>query len=179
MPATLTTHDPDSALTENQAADFLGVSVRTLQAWRVRGGGPRYLKIGRSVRYQRRELVAFQKAHTVSSTTGISGAAPRRCCRGYSNAALAAPECRSRVAIAAAGVSFARHITTPWRAPTTGPIICTRLSRRSCQGCASTWSIRARAIRHFLKTYHEERQAACGERGGSHTPITAAARRGH
>jgi predicted DNA-binding transcriptional regulator AlpA len=61
--------DPDAALNENQAAEFLGLSVRTLQAWRVRGGGPRYTKIGRSVRYQRRELVAFQQSHTVSSTT--------------------------------------------------------------------------------------------------------------
>ena len=61
--------DPDAALNEIQAAQFLGVSVRTLQAWRVRGGGPRYCKIGRAVRYQRRELVSFQETHTVGSTT--------------------------------------------------------------------------------------------------------------
>jgi hypothetical protein len=60
--------DLDAALNENQAAQFLGVSVRTLQAWRVRGGGPRYCKIGRAVRYQRRELVSFQQVHTVGST---------------------------------------------------------------------------------------------------------------
>jgi hypothetical protein len=61
--------DPDYAINENQAAEFLGVSVRTLQAWRVRGGGPPYVKIGRAVRYQRRTLVNFQEQHTVSSTT--------------------------------------------------------------------------------------------------------------
>jgi hypothetical protein len=61
--------DPDAAFNEIQAAQFLGVSVRTLQAWRVRGGGPRYCKIGRAVRYQRGELVSFQQAHTVSSTS--------------------------------------------------------------------------------------------------------------
>jgi hypothetical protein len=61
--------DLDAALNENQAAEFLGVSVRTLQAWRVRGGGPPYVKIGRAVRYQRRVLVAFQQTHTVTSTT--------------------------------------------------------------------------------------------------------------
>ncbi len=60
--------DPDAALNEGQAAEFLGVSVRTLQAWRVRGGGPVYVKLGRAVRYQRRVLVAFQQEHTVTST---------------------------------------------------------------------------------------------------------------
>jgi predicted DNA-binding transcriptional regulator AlpA len=67
--ATSISADVDAALNENQAAEFLGLSTRTLQAWRVRGCGPRYVKIGRSVRYQRRELVAFQQSHTVSSTT--------------------------------------------------------------------------------------------------------------
>lgn len=67
--ATSIAGDLDAALNENQAGEYLGVSVRTLQAWRVRGGGPRYVKIGRAVRYQRRELVAFQQSHTVSSTT--------------------------------------------------------------------------------------------------------------
>jgi hypothetical protein len=61
--------DPDAAVNENTAAEFLGVSVRTLEAWRVRGGGPPYVKIGRAVRYQRRALVSYQQEHTVSSTT--------------------------------------------------------------------------------------------------------------
>src|SRR5262245_38424398 len=56
---TITESDPDAALKENQAAKLLGVSPRTLQAWRLRGGGPPYLKIGRAVRYQRKVLVAF------------------------------------------------------------------------------------------------------------------------
>jgi hypothetical protein len=64
--------DLDAALNENQAAEFLGVSVRTLQAWRVRGGGPPYVKIGRAVRYQRRALVLFQEQHTVTSTSEAS-----------------------------------------------------------------------------------------------------------
>jgi predicted DNA-binding transcriptional regulator AlpA len=71
MLSTLIAHDPDSALTENQAAEFLGLSVRTLQAWRVRGGGPRYAKLGRAVRYRRSELVSFQQAHTVGSTSEV------------------------------------------------------------------------------------------------------------
>jgi hypothetical protein len=69
MQLTSVAADPDAALNENQAADFLGVSVRTLQAWRVRGGGPKFCKLGRAVRYQRRELISFQETHTVGSTT--------------------------------------------------------------------------------------------------------------
>ena len=70
-------NDFDAALTENKAAELLGVSVRTLQAWRFRGGGPRYCKIGRAVRYLRRELVSFQQTHTIGSTaeTDARGAA--------------------------------------------------------------------------------------------------------
>jgi hypothetical protein len=69
MQSTSLAHDLDAALNESQAAEFLAVSVRTLQAWRVRGGGPPYVKIGRSVRYQRRALVSYQQDHTVHSTT--------------------------------------------------------------------------------------------------------------
>jgi len=64
--------DLDAAVDEKKAADFLGLSPRTLQAWRVRGGGPRYAKIGKAVRYRKRELVAFQEAHTVSSTSEVA-----------------------------------------------------------------------------------------------------------
>jgi hypothetical protein len=78
MHSTLVATDPDAALTENTAAEFLGLSVRTLQAWRVRGGGPPYVKIGRAVRYQRRALLKFQEEHTVSSTTEADMAKPGR-----------------------------------------------------------------------------------------------------
>jgi predicted DNA-binding transcriptional regulator AlpA len=65
--------DPDAALNEFQAAEFLGLSVRTLQAWRVSGDGPSYVKMGRAVRYQRRALVTFQQKHTVSSIETEAG----------------------------------------------------------------------------------------------------------
>lgn len=35
-----------------QAATFLGVSVATLATWRVRRCGPRFARVGRSVRYE-------------------------------------------------------------------------------------------------------------------------------
>jgi hypothetical protein len=43
------------------------VTVRTLQSWRVSGIGPPYVKVSRTVRYQRRALVAFMEERTVSS----------------------------------------------------------------------------------------------------------------
>jgi predicted DNA-binding transcriptional regulator AlpA len=59
----------DQLLNEVEAADFLGYTIRALQNWRVRGGGPRFVKVSaRSVRYQRRDLLDWIKAHTVSST---------------------------------------------------------------------------------------------------------------
>ena len=40
-------------LTESEAADLICYSRRALQNWRVRGGGPKYVKVSsRSVRYQ-------------------------------------------------------------------------------------------------------------------------------
>jgi len=55
-------------MTEIDAALFLGLSVRTLQQWRVSGGGPRYTKLGRAVRYSPSDINAFvnagARAHT-------------------------------------------------------------------------------------------------------------------
>ena len=72
---TAISRDPDSLLTEVQAAEFLALSVRTLQSWRLRGGGPRYVKCGRACRYRRRDLLEWMEANTVSHTSE-TGAAP-------------------------------------------------------------------------------------------------------
>ncbi len=50
-PAAATAVPINSLRTEKQEAARLGFSVRTLQQWRLRGGGPPYLKIGSAVRY--------------------------------------------------------------------------------------------------------------------------------
>ena len=59
----------DRLLTETQAADFLSVTIRALQAWRQRGGGPRFAKIGRLVRYRMADLTAWLDANTRSHTS--------------------------------------------------------------------------------------------------------------
>ena len=51
--------EPQSLMTERQASAYLAVAVKTLQGWRWRGEGPRFLKLGRAVRYRRAELEAF------------------------------------------------------------------------------------------------------------------------
>lgn len=61
--------DPDVLLTEQQTAILLGVSVRGLQGWRLRGGGPQYVKCGRLVRYRRCDLLHWMDARTVCNTS--------------------------------------------------------------------------------------------------------------
>jgi excisionase family DNA binding protein len=57
-------------LTETEAAHLLGFSVRTLQAWRVRGGGPRFVKVSaRCVRYQREDLEEWVRERVRRSTS--------------------------------------------------------------------------------------------------------------
>jgi predicted DNA-binding transcriptional regulator AlpA len=63
------TLDPDGLLTERQTAELLNLSVRTLQAWRVKGDGPRFVHAGRAVRYRRRDLIAWMDSNTRNSTT--------------------------------------------------------------------------------------------------------------
>ncbi|MBF0169455.1 MAG: helix-turn-helix domain-containing protein [Alphaproteobacteria bacterium] len=66
----------DRLLNENDAADFLGYTVRALQNWRVRGGGPRFVKVSaRSIRYRMRDLINWIDARTVASTSEATASA--------------------------------------------------------------------------------------------------------
>lgn len=60
----------ESLITEHDAAEFLNVSVRSVQAWRVRGDGPRYVKISaRCIRYRRRDLQEWFESKIRTSTS--------------------------------------------------------------------------------------------------------------
>lgn len=60
----------DCLVNENTAADFLGYSARALQNWRVRGGGPRFVKVSsRSIRYRRRDLIAWAEGRLRTNTS--------------------------------------------------------------------------------------------------------------
>lgn len=65
-------HQPQQAmLTTMQAAWWLGVSPRTLEDWRFRGGGPKFRKVGkRLVRYFEGDLEAFSEQCTMINTGG-------------------------------------------------------------------------------------------------------------
>ncbi len=49
-------------LDEVELAEQLGVSRSTLQSWRYTGKGPRYLKLGRLIRYRNADVAAFLSA---------------------------------------------------------------------------------------------------------------------
>lgn len=63
-----TSDDMDVLLREELAADLLGLSIRTLQSWRLRRAGPPFVQVGRAVRYRRRDLIAWIEANTVGSS---------------------------------------------------------------------------------------------------------------
>jgi hypothetical protein len=73
----------EEILTAEAGARELGLSVKTLQKWRLIGGGPIYVKIGRRVGYIRRDLIAWRDARRRTSTSD-NGPIPEHNC-GASN----------------------------------------------------------------------------------------------
>lgn len=70
----MTTNSTPTLLTERQAAEALGISHRSLQAWRCRGEGPKFLKLnGTIVRYRAEDLDAWV-ADAVRNSTSDPGA---------------------------------------------------------------------------------------------------------
>lgn len=62
----------DRLIDENEAAAFIGYSVRALQGWRVKGGGPRFIKVSsRSIRYRRRDLIEWAESRLRASTSEV------------------------------------------------------------------------------------------------------------
>lgn len=52
-------------LTDDQVAAILGVKPHTLAVWRCKGIGPKFIRIGRRIRYPEPGLDEFLAAHTV------------------------------------------------------------------------------------------------------------------
>ncbi len=61
---------PDALIYTVEAAFLLGLSPRTLEALRLRGGGPPYIQVTpKAVRYRRRDLDAWLDARRRKSTS--------------------------------------------------------------------------------------------------------------
>ena len=49
---------------EPSLASRLGISRSTLQSWRYAGRGPRFIKLGRMIRYRKADVDAYLNANT-------------------------------------------------------------------------------------------------------------------
>src|SRR5262249_55366142 len=56
-------------LTQAEAARFLRLSERTLERYRHSGGGPKFVRQGKCVRYRQEDLEAWVAGCTVGSTS--------------------------------------------------------------------------------------------------------------
>lgn len=57
-----------------EAARMLGVSHRTLEDWRTRGTGPRFIMLGRLVRYRATDLERFVNRNDFGNTAEAQAA---------------------------------------------------------------------------------------------------------
>jgi predicted DNA-binding transcriptional regulator AlpA len=56
-------------LTQREAASILRLSERTLERFRFTGAGPKFVRLGASVRYRVADLEAWVTARVVGSTS--------------------------------------------------------------------------------------------------------------
>lgn len=54
----------ETLLTPKQAADVLGVSIKTLEKWRSIDAGPQFVRLGRLVRYRPIDILAWLELQT-------------------------------------------------------------------------------------------------------------------
>ena len=60
----------DRLINEHEAAGFIGYTIRALQGWRVKGGGPKFIRVSaRSIRYRRRDLIEWAESRLCSHTS--------------------------------------------------------------------------------------------------------------
>jgi excisionase family DNA binding protein len=71
---------PSFLLNTAEAAKYLHLAVPTLEKLRVYGGGPRFVRLGRAVRYRPADLDAWleSRVRTSTSDTGVSNSHRKR-----------------------------------------------------------------------------------------------------
>jgi predicted DNA-binding transcriptional regulator AlpA len=65
------------ALTEQEVAARFGLSVATLRAWRWKRKGPRFVRLGRAVRYMPDDLDQFLAVNSVRTKNDTAGDEPK------------------------------------------------------------------------------------------------------
>lgn len=64
------TIDPNRLMDEKEAASLICYSVRALQNWRHRGGGPKFIRVSsRSIRYAYGDVMAWIDQRRVANTS--------------------------------------------------------------------------------------------------------------
>ncbi|AML50929.1 helix-turn-helix transcriptional regulator [Falsihalocynthiibacter arcticus] len=64
------TNDPNRLMDEKEAASLICYSVRALQNWRHRGGGPKYVRVSsRSIRYAYSEVMEWIDTRRVANSS--------------------------------------------------------------------------------------------------------------
>jgi Helix-turn-helix domain len=74
----MTPRDDTPLLGPDEAAKLLNSNPRTIERWRMDGGGPIYIKVGRRVAYRRADLLQFIKEHTYQSTAEADAARTKK-----------------------------------------------------------------------------------------------------
>lgn len=65
-------HDSRDLLTTREAATLIHISPRTLEGYRLRGGGPPFYRVGgRAIRYDVGEVLAWAKSVRLLSTSEV------------------------------------------------------------------------------------------------------------
>lgn len=57
--------EKNQIMDEAGASEFLAIPANTLRVWRSQGKGPNYKKVGRMIRYDKRDLEAWIKTRDV------------------------------------------------------------------------------------------------------------------
>ena len=74
IPQTYHPDRTDHVVTTETAAHLLGMSAIALARWRVTGTGPKFLKLGRSVRYRVGDLKTWMAEQEYGSTSAYRAA---------------------------------------------------------------------------------------------------------
>lgn len=66
--------DPDELLGTPEFAAWVGISPGWARIMRLRGGGPKFVKVGSAVRYRRGDVLAWLESRTFSATNEFKAA---------------------------------------------------------------------------------------------------------